>query len=84
MGPTQAEQLGKSRVISPQVWKDQTFAAVTKTLTAISTKKPIILFIDDLHWADSASLALIHYIARAINSEKVLLLSNIQERAAHS
>ena len=78
MGPTQAEQFGKSRTISPQVWKDQTFAAVTKTLTAISTKKPIILFIDDVHWADSASLALIHYIARAINSEKVLLLATFR------
>jgi len=77
-GPTQAEQLGKSRMISPQVWKDQTFAAVTKTLTAISAKKPIILFIDDVHWADSASLALIHYIARAMNSEKVLLLATFR------
>ena len=78
MGPTQAEQFGKSRAISPQVWKDQTFAAVTKTLTAISTRKPIILFIDDVQWADSASLALIHYISRAINSEKVLLLATFR------
>jgi predicted ATPase len=78
MGPSQAEQLGKSRAITPQVWKDQTFAAVTRTLTAIASKKPIVLFIDDVHWADSASLALIHYIARAINSEKVLLLATFR------
>jgi tetratricopeptide (TPR) repeat protein/KaiC/GvpD/RAD55 family RecA-like ATPase len=75
MGPSQAEKLGRPLVISPQVWKDQTFAAVAKTLVAISAVKPIILFIDDVHWADSASLALIHYIARAISSEKVLFLA---------
>ncbi len=73
-GPSQTGKPGIEQAISPQVWKDQTFAAVTKTLLAISAKKPVILFIDDVHWADSASLALIHYIARAISSEKVLLL----------
>jgi pentatricopeptide repeat protein len=78
MGPAQAEKLGKPQAISPQVWKDQTFAAVAKTLAAISTQKPIILFIDDVHWADSASLALIHYIARAMNSERVLLLATFR------
>lgn len=75
LGPTQAEQLGKSQTLSPQVWKDQTFAAVTKTLLAIASKEPTILFIEDVHWADSASLALIHYIARATTSEKVLLIA---------
>jgi len=73
-GPSQAEKAGRPRAISPQMWKDQTFFAVAKILTAISTKKPTILFIDDVHWADSASLALIHYIARAIRFEKILLL----------
>jgi predicted ATPase len=78
MGPSQAEKLVKPQAISPQVWKDQTFAAVAKTLIAISSTKTIILFIDDVHWADSASLALIHYIARTINSEKVLLLATFR------
>ena len=77
-GPTQAEKTGKPQAISPQVWKDQTFVAVAKTLTSISTRKPVILLIDDIHWADSASLALIHYIARAMSSEKVLLLATFR------
>jgi len=77
-GPTQAEKTGKQQKISPQVWKDQTFVAVAKTLTSVSTRKPVILFIEDLHWADSASLALIHYIARVMSSEKVLLLATFR------
>jgi tetratricopeptide (TPR) repeat protein len=71
VGYDQAE----GREITPQVWKDQTFAAITKELLYMSTNKPIILFIDDIHWADSASLALIHYIARSIRSEKVLVIA---------
>jgi KaiC/GvpD/RAD55 family RecA-like ATPase/tetratricopeptide (TPR) repeat protein len=61
--------------LSPQVWKDQLFAGVSATLHEISNNSPVILFIEDLHWADSASLALLHYLARVINcSEKVLIL----------
>jgi tetratricopeptide (TPR) repeat protein len=64
--------------ITPQVWKDQTFASITKELLYMSTNKPIILFIDDLHWADSASLALLHYIARAIISERLLIIATFR------
>ena len=74
VGSGQAEKVGKSDAISPQVWKDQAFVTVAKTLTAISAGKPTVFFIDDVHWADSASLALIHYIARATRSEKILLI----------
>ncbi len=77
-GPSQADKAGKPQTFSPQVWKDQTFAAVAKTLATISAGKPIILFIDDVHWADSASLALIHYIARAISCERILLLATFR------
>ena len=36
--------------------------------------KPLILVLEDMHWADSASLALLHYISRAILNEKILVL----------
>jgi len=57
-GAKQAEQTGKNRSLEPQAWKDLTFAAVTKALSLISASKPLILLIEDLHWADSASLSL--------------------------
>ena len=67
-----------NRAISPQTWKDQTFASVTKELLIISTISPVILFIDDLHWADSASLSLLHYIARQIQSERILVVATFR------
>jgi KaiC/GvpD/RAD55 family RecA-like ATPase/tetratricopeptide (TPR) repeat protein len=74
-GPQQIGKTGKPSNLSPQVWKDQAFAAVAKTLHSISAQEPIILFLEDIHWADSASLALLHYIARAITSERILVLA---------
>jgi len=77
-GAKQAEQTGKNRSLEPQAWKDLTFAAVTKALSLISASKPLILLIEDLHWADSASLSLVHFVARTLKSEKILLLATFR------
>jgi tetratricopeptide (TPR) repeat protein len=74
-GPSRTSTLSTNMYLSPQALKDQTFAAVNKAMFKISTDKPTILFIDDVHWADSASLALLHYIARNINSQKILIIA---------
>jgi tetratricopeptide (TPR) repeat protein len=68
----------KTFSLSPQARKDQTFATIIKELLFMSARQPTILFIDDLHWADSASLSLIHYIARAINSERIMVLATFR------
>jgi tetratricopeptide (TPR) repeat protein len=65
--------------ITPQTWRDKTFAAITKELLTLSTNKPMIFLIDDLHWADSASLSLLHYISRAIEAERILIISTFRE-----
>ncbi len=70
------------QAISPQVWTDQKFSEVTKELLLMSTDKPLILFIDDLHWADSASLALLHYVARSAQSERILILATFRSEEA--
>ncbi len=77
-GPAKAGPIGMSGYVSPQALKDQTFAAVTKALLGISADRPTVLFIDDVHWADSASLALLHYISRFIASRRVLVLATFR------
>jgi tetratricopeptide (TPR) repeat protein len=64
-----------SEALTPQTWKDQTYSLVTRELLSISMERPLILFIDDLHWADSASLSLLHYLTRSILSERILILA---------
>ncbi|MEJ2241555.1 MAG: AAA family ATPase [Candidatus Bathyarchaeota archaeon] len=77
-GIKQTQKSGRFENLSPQVMKDIALSVVTKALLTISSKKPVVLFIDDLHWADSASLALLHYISRSISNEKILILSTFR------
>ena len=63
---------------SRQNWKDQTFASVTREILLLSTQKPVVIFIDDVHWADSASLSLLQYLARAIVCERIMLLATFR------
>ena len=78
------EGFEKSENVTPQVWKDQAFAAVTKELLFLSTEKPTILVLEDIHWADSASLSLLHFVSRAIGSERLFVLATFRSEELNS
>jgi DNA-binding SARP family transcriptional activator/tetratricopeptide (TPR) repeat protein len=54
---------------------DQTrlFDAVAKSLGARSAAAPLLVALDDIQWFDEASVALLHYVARAVSGSRVLV-----------
>lgn len=62
----------------PQVWKDRAFFGVAEELMLLAEKKVLILFLDDIHWADSASLSLLQYLARKVCFERILILASFR------
>ncbi len=69
----------KTGNMQPEAWKDQVFYKVTKELLFLSAKKPLILILEDIHWADSASVSLIHYLARQVISERILIVATYRK-----
>jgi predicted ATPase len=57
-----------------QQGRDIIFETTTQKIINISMTKPVALFIDDLHWADEGALHLLHYVARAVQNQPVVII----------
>ncbi len=55
--------------------REAVFYNSAKIIRDISEKTPLVIFLDDLHWADKASLDLFRYMAETFGDERVLLLT---------
>ncbi|MFO7792304.1 MAG: tetratricopeptide repeat protein [Candidatus Saliniplasma sp.] len=55
-------------------YRNAYFFQTCKRLREISTDQPVILILDDIHWADRGSLNLFHYLADRIDESEVLLI----------
>ncbi len=51
------------------------FRQVQDFLTALTNQRSVILLLDDLHWADPASLDLLRYVARHLTSAPLLIVA---------
>lgn len=50
------------------------FAAVTAFFTDLAGQQPLVLILDDLHWADQGSLDLLRHLSREAAGRRLLLL----------
>jgi DNA-binding SARP family transcriptional activator/predicted ATPase len=75
--PTQEESAARQHL----------FEAITRLILALAEHSPLVIFIDDWHWADAASLDVLHYAAVRLKEEQtpvLALLTIRQENLAES
>ena len=53
--------------------------AVAQFLIALSVRAPVVLMLDDLHWADKGTIALLRHVARFAARQRILLLGGYRD-----
>lgn len=60
------------------------FSAVSDYMRQTAHAAPLVLVLDDLHWADEDSLALFHFLAREIRDDRFLLVGTYRQEEVTS
>ncbi len=68
------ERLSAAGRGDPAEFKARLLWNFTQFLVRLSAKQPLVLVLENLQWADAASLELLHFVSRQISQEKLLLL----------
>ena len=55
------------------------YSAVVATLEAAAALAPIVVLVDDLHWADTGSLVLLRHVVGALDRSRILLLATYRD-----
>ncbi len=57
---------------------------ILEVLKRSSAEKPMVIFLEDLHWADESSLFVLNYLGRNIRSSHILIMATLRPReSAH-
>jgi class 3 adenylate cyclase len=69
--------------VPPKLEPDQArfrlFDAITSFLRNASNQSPLIIVLDDLHWADKPSLLLLQFLARELSENRILLVGTYRD-----
>lgn len=70
----------------PEVERSQLFQAIRSLFAGMGGEEPIVLVLDDLHWADQASLLVLRHLMREGNQLPLLMVGtyrDVEVRANH-
>jgi adenylate cyclase len=59
---------------SPQIRRQTLVRSLQLVLSALSTFRPAVVLLEDLHWADTASLEMMEEVLRVLNDRRAIVL----------
>jgi DNA-binding SARP family transcriptional activator/tetratricopeptide (TPR) repeat protein len=65
--------------VDPARERERLFEACANVWEALATRRPVVLVVEDVHWAGAATLALLEAIARRIGQARVLIVATYRE-----
>jgi hypothetical protein len=75
--PTIRERLSdvpEPEALQPDEERFRLLDAVSQFLIAVSARHPVVLVLDDLHWADKGTIAMLRHLARFLARSQVLVI----------
>ena len=79
--PALLGELPRPAAADPDTERHRLHVAVAEMLADLSRRRPILLVIEDAHWADRPTLALIRHLARTAWSARLLLLVTYRDES---
>ncbi|WP_028937671.1 helix-turn-helix transcriptional regulator [Pseudonocardia spinosispora] len=67
---------GEVRLDRPDVGQLQLFDAVLSALTTLATRGPVLLIVEDLHWADRSSRDLLTFLLARLGGQRLVVLAS--------
>jgi tetratricopeptide (TPR) repeat protein len=81
-GYATARKLGGGGGTDAAPSREALFIQYLELLQGLATQAPLILFLDDLQWADQSSIALLNHICRGLARQPVLIIATVRNDEA--
>jgi tetratricopeptide (TPR) repeat protein len=65
--------------LEPEIEQQRLFENMTTFCSTLAKEAPLLLVIDDVHWADSGTLAMLHHFIRRSQKQPVMILITYRE-----
>lgn len=70
---------GSSVASDPEADRYQLFRAVTEALVSVSADHPVVVVLDDLHWADAPTASLLRHVASTADEARLVIVATYRD-----
>ena len=77
--PESPEWLSREAIANSGTSSEERFQEMQSFLINLSAQQPVLLVLEDLHWADENSLDLLRYLARSISGRALLIVATYRD-----